>query len=195
MPLDQVAPDGGRLGQRPLCRAVAGARRSAAEVIEKSGPGVLAGTEEDCVRMPSSLVRQRGDVQTAHRNVGAERTEVVGDLVRPARRSDVRLHDQEIRRVQLRDGNPFDVFVDQYHFVVRAEISRERGKTQRREERVLDRAKQRTRRLGQGRQDHDDPHGSLLKPQGEWPTLRETHAVVANSAKDYRKTWRRCQTV
>lgn len=63
-------------------------------------------------------------MQTAHRNVAATRTEMIGDHIGPVRRRDVGLHDEKVGCLQLGYHDPFDVLVEQGHLVVRTQVSR-----------------------------------------------------------------------
>jgi hypothetical protein len=100
-------------------------------------------------------------VEAAERDIRATPAIMVGDAVRTGRRGDVYLDDDEVGCIIEVDR--LDVFVVERDLVVVSQVPSERRQTEGREERVLDRAKERTVRLGQRRQDHLDAHGSSIK--------------------------------
>src|SRR5215472_15132018 len=104
--------------------------------------------------MLSSLAWERGHVQAAHGDVAAASAIGIGDLVGAASRSYVDLSDHQVRLVV--QNEPLDVLVGEHDFIVRVEVARERDKTQRREQGVLDRTEERRGRFGECGQDH--PH-------------------------------------
>src|SRR5205807_2224652 len=152
----QVAPDGRKCSQSPLARYVAGLWHPAAQVIEKLRPGVLPGTHEYVIGVRRGLIGKRRDMEATQHHPGSAPAIVVGDFVGPSGRCDVDLdHDQLGLIVQLK---LFDVLVTNGDVILIAQVGGKRGQTQRWEQRVLDRSEQRARGLGEGRQDHLDPH-------------------------------------
>ena len=116
MPLDQIAPDRRKAGQRPERRSIHALRAAAPEIGEELRPGVLAGAEEDRVGVRGRLVRQRRHVQSAKRDVRAPPPVVIGDAIGAVRRRDVDLNHDEVRRVVQVER--LDVLVLNLHVVV-----------------------------------------------------------------------------
>src|SRR5687767_4188127 len=96
-------------------------------------------------------------METAEHDVGAARPVMVGDAVGAVRVGDVDLNDDEVRAI---------VQVERLYMLVLnrgldvgVEIGRQRGQSERRKERVLDRPPVRARGLGQRRKDEfGGPH-------------------------------------
>jgi hypothetical protein len=97
-------------------------------------------------RPGSRLLRQRGHVQTAERNVGAPRAVMVGERVGAIGRRYVDLNHDKVRRVL--QVEPLDVLILEGHLVARIEVAGQRGQSERREQRVFDRSEIGADRLG-----------------------------------------------
>ncbi len=93
---DEIPPYRWNPYQAPDPRYVAALWLPGAEVGEKPRPRVLPGTEEYGVGVQRGLIRQRRDVQAAHRHIRTAAPVHVGDLVRPLRRRDIYLEHHEI---------------------------------------------------------------------------------------------------
>ncbi len=94
------------------------ARAAIPEILQEGRPCVLAGAEEDRVRVRHRLVRQRCDVKTAKRHVGAFAPVVVGQTIRPVRGGDVHLNHNEVGRVIQMER--LYVLVLNLHLIVRS---------------------------------------------------------------------------
>jgi len=139
-----------------------------AEVLQEDRPGVLTGADEDGVRVRRRLVRQRRDVQPAHRHEHTPPAVPVGELVRAPSGRDVRLDDHQVGSVVL-DVEALDVLVEDPHLVVVAQIAGQRGEAERRKQRVLDGPEERALRLRQRGQDHRHSHTADAR-SGRCPT-------------------------
>src|SRR5687768_17277217 len=153
---DEIASDAGKTLERAHRGAVRRLRDAGAEVIEKARPRVLAGTDENRIRVGGRLLGQGGDVQPAHRDVYAATTIVVGDLVRSIGRRDVYLDDDELGTVV--EVQRLDVLVMKTGLVVFAEVPRERGQSQRRKQGVLDGTEEGALGLREGGENELDAH-------------------------------------
>jgi hypothetical protein len=95
-------------------------------------------------------------VQPAKRDVRAAPPIVIGQPVRAIRRRYVDLDDDEIGLVV--ESQALDVLVLDLDLLVFVKVGGKRRQAERREERILDGAPERARRLRQRRQDHLDLH-------------------------------------
>ena len=132
-PLDQVAPDRRKAGQRPKRRLIDALRAAAPEVAQEPRPCVLAGPEEDRVGVRAGLVGQRRHVQPAKRHVGSAGAVVVRDAIGPVRGGDVDLNDDQVRRVIQVER--LHVLVLNLDVVVFTQVRGQRREAERREQR------------------------------------------------------------
>jgi len=152
VPLHEVAANGRQTGERPYDGAILQLGIAAPEVGEEGGPRVLAGADEDRVRVGRRLLRQRGHVQAAEDDISALRAIVVGQPIRAAGGGDVDLDDDEVRLVG--EIELLDMLVLHHDVVIGPQIRGQGREAQRREQRVLDRAEVGAHRLGERGQDH-----------------------------------------
>ena len=141
-------------------RDVAACGPAGAQVGEEPRERLLAGAEKDRVGVRGGFVGQRRHVQAAERDERAAGAIVVREPVGAPRVGDVDLDDDEIGTVVEIERR--DMLVLDDRLVVRSEIGGERGQTERRKERVLDRPPVRAGRFGQRRQDELDAQRSPL---------------------------------
>src|SRR5574341_997341 len=160
--LDQVAADARHADQGTRRRLIALCRATLSEVREELGPCILAGTQEDRIGVPRSFIGQRRDMQTAETYVGASGTVMVGNLIGAVGGGDINLYHNEVWLIIQAEG--FDMLILKIDFVVRVEITRQRGKPQRGKQRVFDGAEEWTFRLSKRRKNHFDFHGGLSSP-------------------------------
>jgi hypothetical protein len=99
-------------------------------------------------------------VQAAERDEAAARSVQIGQPVGAIGVGDVDLDDNQVRDIV--ECQRLDMLVLDDRAIVRIEIGGERGKAERRKQRVLDRPEERTGRLGQRRQDELDAQRSGL---------------------------------
>ena len=97
-------------------------------------------------------------MQAAKRDEDAARAVVISDAIGAAGVGDVDLNDDEIGLVV--EGQGLDVLVNDGRLVVGRQVGGERGETERREERVLDRPPERAGGLGERRKDELDGEGA-----------------------------------
>ena len=110
--------------------------------------------------MRGGLFRQRRDVKSAERYVSAPAAVVVGEPVGTVRRGDVDLDDNQVGRIVQVEF--LDVLVLKVDLIVVVEVPRKRCQTERRKQRVLDRAPEGPRRFGQGGKNHLRPSSRSL---------------------------------
>jgi hypothetical protein len=135
--LDQISAHRGQAFQRPPgLRTIQALRAASSKLREELRKRLFGRTEQHRVGMWGGFVRQRRHVKPAHRHERAPGPVVVGDAIRAIRVRDVDLNQDEIRlviKIKL-----LHVLVHEDSVVVRAEERRQRGKAERREQRVLD---------------------------------------------------------
>ncbi len=154
--LDQIAPHSRQPVERADPRLITPGGRAASIVVEKLRPGIFAGPEKNRVRMRCGLLGQRRYVQAAEHDISAAFAVMVGQTIRPPRRRDVDLDDDQVRAVL--ELQPLDMLVLNFHVIVVAHVPGERGETERRKQRILDRTPEGARGFGERRQDHLDLH-------------------------------------
>ena len=155
-PLDQVAvvPGEARRASGPSrCTWRAGARPGSRRGTPARRP--RPARRRPCRHEPAPRPAARSGAGRRCRR-GAARAVQVRQLVGPSRRGDVRLDHDQLRVVV--EPDPLDVLVLESHLVVGVEVRRQRRQPQRREQRVLHRAEERARRLGERREHHLHPH-------------------------------------
>ncbi len=154
LPPNEVPADRRQLLQGPRGRFVTAQRATGLEIAQEPRERVLAGPQEDRVRVRRGLLRQGRDVEASEHDVGSPRPIVVGDPVGAVGVGDVDLDDDEVRVIV--EIEPLDVLVLEDDFEVGIEIGREGRQAQGREQGVLDRAPEGTRRFRQGGEDEFD---------------------------------------
>ncbi len=149
---DQIASD----RRNPLERAprgghVARQRLSRADIVEELRKRLLARSQDDHVRVRRGLIWQRRHMQPAKRDQYAFAPVSVGQRIRSPRVRDVNLDDNEVWMIV--GANALDVLIDDDRVVIVPQVGSEGGEPERRKQRVLDRAPERTGGFSQRWQD------------------------------------------
>src|SRR6266852_2032805 len=141
MAFDQVSPNPRNSQQGASLGLISLLRPPVPEISQELRPRIFPRSQKNSIRVLGSFLWQRGNVQASKSDKGALLPIVIGDLVRPARRGDIDLDDDQVWFVLEIEG--FDVFVGKRDFVVWIEVSRQSRQPERRKERVFDGPKER----------------------------------------------------
>jgi hypothetical protein len=154
---NQIATDGRKAIERAAGGGdVASQRPARAEIFEELRERLLAGAEEDRIRVRGGFIGERGHVQAAEGDEDAFRAIAIGERVGAFGVGDVDLDGDEIGSiVRVERG---DVLVDDHGVIIGSQIRRERREAEGREERVFDRPPIRACRFGQSGEDELHAH-------------------------------------